>query len=235
MRTHIDEDKLNELADSIKRLGLIQPITLRKVGKRFEVVAGHRRFKATKIAGMPVIRSIVSKIDESTADDVKIHENLFREDVNPVDEARFICGLIDKYGYTPQELSKKVNKTVQYLRTRYELLEYPDYLIEAVEDGKVGLGAASWLAKITDERVLQDYTRFAILGGITAKRAEAWYQSWNAGQLPRQPEQYQEPEQDEETKYVPLQMPCVICGLEDDLENLKMTYVHEDCERKIHE
>lgn len=233
MRAHMDEEKLDELASSIKKLGLIQPITVRKVGRRYEVVAGHRRFKACKLTSLPAVRAIISDIDEEQADDVKIHENLFREDINPVDEARFICGLIDKYNYTPQQLSQKVNKSVQYLRSRYELLDYPDYLIEAVESGKVGLGAAAHLAKITDERVLRDYTRFAISGGITVRRAEAWYLSWNAGHLPREPEQYQEPEQGEQGEEVKLMMPCVICGIEDELDNLKMTYVHEECERRI--
>lgn len=235
MRTKMDEDNLNELASSIKKLGLIQPITIRKVKNRYEVVAGHRRLRAAQIASLPTIRAVIADLDEAKADDIKIHENLFREDVNPVDEARFICGLIDKYGYTPTELSKKVNKSIAYLKTRYELLEYPDYLIFAVEEGKIGLGAAAWLARITNDRVLRDYTRFAMLGGITVRRAEAWYMSWQAGQLPGDPEQYQEPEHVGRADEVKLHMTCALCGCEDDLDNLDILYAHPACARAYKE
>lgn len=229
VRSAMDEVKLQELADSIKSVGLIQPVTLRRKGDRFEVVAGHRRLKASKIAGLAAIKALVIDLPDEEADDLKIHENLFREDLNPVDEGRNIGYLIEKYKYTPEQMAKKVGKKVGYVLARYDLLSYPDYLVGAVEKSKIGLTAAGWLARITDDRVLRDYVRFAILGGITAKRAEAWYRSWSAGNLPREPETYVASEVSGDAREHVIEEICAICHYLENIDKMSMHYVHGDC------
>jgi len=229
MRTHMDEEKLDELAASIRAHGLIQPITLRKVGERYEVVAGHRRTKAAKIAGLVFIDAIVRELDDDAMDWTRVHENLYREDVNVVDEARYIRKMVDQRGVEPKELARMTGKSVQYLKARYDLLDYPDYLLQAVEHGTISLTSARWLEKITDDRIRKEYTRFGILGGLTAKRAEAWYNSWTVGSLPEDASTFVE------TPVVPneppkkLIMPCLLCRYDDDIENMSMHYVHRDC------
>lgn len=229
MREKMDETKLDELALSIKTHGLIQPITLRVVGNRYEVVAGHRRFKAAKLAGLADIPAVIREISESEADELKIHENLFREDVNPVDEARFITHMVETYNMTPGELSERTGKSESYLRARYELLKYPDYLVQAVAEEKISLSAAQWLARITDEGIRKEYVRFGILGGITAKRAEAWFRSWEVGKLPREAIDYKSPGENGERETAALIERCVICQHEDELDNLRMGYHHAEC------
>lgn len=229
MREHMNEQKLDELANSIKTHGLIQPITLRRVGDRYEVVAGHRRFKAAKRAGLVTIPAVVRELSETEGDELKIHENLFREDVNPVDEARFIVRMIEVYDLSPKDLAERTGKSESYLRGRYELLKYPDYLVTAVAEEKISLSAAQWLSRITDENVLREYTRFAMLGGITAKRAEAWYRSWSLGNLPREAHMYVAPEEDEQSEPAKLEDTCVICQHKDEVFNMKMGYAHAEC------
>ena len=229
VRSVMDEVKLQELADSIKSVGLIQPVTLQRKGKRFEVVAGHRRLKASKIAGLASIKALVVNLGEEEADDLKIHENLFREDLNPVDEGRNIAYLIQKYEYTPEQMAKKIGKKVGYVLARYDLLSYPDYLVGAVEKSKIGLTAAGWLARITDDRILRDYVRFAILGGITAKRAEAWFRSWSAGNLPREPETFVASEVQGDARESVIEEICAICHYRENIDNMAMHYVHTDC------
>lgn len=231
MRTAMDEEKLDELAASIKAHGLIQPITLRAREGRFEVIAGHRRFKAARRAGMVLVPAIVRNIDEQEADAQRIHENLFREDINPVDEARHIRLMVDKHGMEPAALARMTGKSESYLRARYDLLEYPAYLIAAVEAELVGLTAAAWLAKIDDDRVREEYTRFAAQGGITAKRAEAWFQSWKLGQLPREAHMYEAPPDAAQEGPRTIQMPCELCGHDDDIEHMRMGYVHAECQK----
>lgn len=233
MRTHMDEEKLAELARSIKSHGLIQPITLRKIGERYEVVAGHRRFKACKIAGLAVVPSIVRKLDDAKADEMRMHENLYREDVNPVDEARYIRVMIDKHKTEPAQLAQMTGKSEAYLRARYDLLSYPDYLVAAVEAEQISLTAAQWLAKIDDERVRGEYTRFAILGGITARRAEAWYRSWMLGSLPREPQSFAPEPGQTSAEPKKLMMPCILCRHDDDIENMGMHYAHRDCVQAV--
>lgn len=233
MRTQMDDEKLDELARSIKSQGLISPITLRKNGERYEVIAGHRRLKACKRLGLPLIASIVLELNDSRADEMRMHENLYREDVNPVDEARYIKRMIDTHNVEPEKLAEMTGKSVAYLQARYDLLSYPDYLVAAVEAEQISLTAAQWLTKIDDDRVRSEYTRFAILGGITAKRAEAWYRSWLLGNLPRDPETYSVAIAQIDSEPRKLMMPCVLCCHDDDIENMGLHYAHLDCVRVI--
>lgn len=229
MRSQMDDEKLDELTRSIKQNGLIQPVTLRKVGGRYEVVAGHRRTQACRRAGMVFVSAIVRELDDTATDTIRVAENLYREDVNPVDEARYIRLMVDKHGATPEGLAEITGKSVQYLQSRYDLLDYPDYLVAAIEAEQVSLTAAAWLVRITDDQVRKEYTHFAVGGGITAKRAEAWYTSWKAGSLPREASSYVAPPTETSAEPRKLMMPCVLCRNQDDIENMQMYYAHRDC------
>ena len=233
MRSQMDDEKLDELARSITTHGLIQPVTLRKVGERYEIVAGHRRFKASKRAGLATMPSIVRVLDDAKTDEMRMHENLYREDVNPVDEARYIRVMVDTHKVEPAELAKMTGKSEAYLKGRYDLLDYPEYLVQAVQDEKVSLTAAQWLARIDDDRVRNEYTRFAVLGGITAKRAEAWYRSWMLGSLPREASAYEAPLDQPSAEARELRMPCILCRHDDNIENLGMHYAHRDCVQAV--
>jgi len=233
MRSAMDEEKLDELARSITTHGLIQPITLRKVGERYEVVAGHRRFKASKRAGLATMPAIVRVLDDAKTDEMRMHENLYREDVNPVDEARYIRVMVDTHKVEPGALAKMTGKSEAYLKGRYDLLDYPDYLVQAVQQEHVSLSAAQWLARIEDDRVRMEYTRFAILGGITAKRAEAWYRSWMLGSLPREASAFAPAPDEPSAEPRKLMMPCVLCRHDDDIENMGMYYAHRDCAQAV--
>ncbi len=229
MRSQMDDEKLDELTASIKSYGLIQPITLRKVGSRYEVVAGHRRFRACVRAGVVLVPSIVRVLDDKESDTLRMHENLFREDVNPVDEARYIRKMIDVHQADPVELARMTGKSATYLQARYDLLDYPKYLVDEVEAGRVSLTAAAWLAKISEDGIRSEYTRFAALGGITARRAEAWFRSWELGQLPRDASTYIAPVTGVPVEPLKLMMPCVLCGHGDEVQNMMMHYAHNDC------
>lgn len=233
MRSQMDEEKLDELARSIKAQGLIQPITLRKTGERFEVVAGHRRFKACKRAGLAAIAAIVRELDDSAADEMRMHENLYREDVNPVDEARYIRQMIDAHKVEPARLAAMTGKSEAYLRARYDLLDYPAELVAAVEREEISLTAAQWLAKIDDDQVRKEYARFAILGGITAKRAEAWYRSWTLGSLPRDATTYAPAPAEQSAEPRELRMPCVLCRQDENIEAMQMHYAHRECAEAV--
>lgn len=255
MRSQMSDEKLDELVASIRSHGLIQPITLRPVCRvngsdelvvhpkgyctvsshdtRYEVVAGHRRFKACKRADMATIPSIVHGYSDEEVDGVRMHENLYREDVNPVDEARYIRLMIDKHGMKPSDLAKATGKSQTYLQARYDLLDYPDYLVAEVEAEHISLSAAHWLVKIEDEIVRKEYCRFAMLGGITAKRAEAWYRSWLLGNLPRDSALYVPSPGLPNVAPLILEMPCVLCAHKDDIQKMSMQYAHLECVRAV--
>lgn len=235
MRSEMDEEKLDELARDIKLNGLIQPITVRVVGKRYEVVAGHRRFTASKRAGLATIKCIARVIDEKSADGIRIRENLYREDINPVDEARYIRLMISEHGLDPVDLAKMTGKSEAYLMARYKLLDFPEYIIACLKDETITLSAATWLAKIENDNVRKEYTRFARLGGITAQRAEAWYRSWKIGSLPMSADAYVPPPESAPGAPLKLEMPCLLCTHSDDIELMGMHYAHHDCVRAARE
>lgn len=235
MRSAMDEEKLEELMRSIRRHGLMQPITVRKTGQRYEIIAGHRRFTAMRRMREMFIDCIVVKATDSDADEQRMAENLYREDINPVDEARYIRKMIEEHAVTPEQLAQMTGKSEAYLQARYDLLEYPPYLIDAVEKEQVGLTAAHWLMRIEDDRVRQEYTRFAVSGGITAPRARAWYDSWRAGHVPTVEGAIVIPDRTETGEPIPIYDTCVICRHREDITKMAMHYAHDGCIREVAE
>jgi len=220
MRSSIDEEKLQELMGSIRRHGLMQPITVRKIGQRYIAM---KRLRSI------FIDAIVVKASDSDADEQRMAENLYREDINPVDEARYIRKMIEEHNVDPAQLAQMTGKSEVYLQSRYDLLEYPPYLLDAVEKEQIGLTAAQWLVKIDDERVRAEYTRFAITGGITAIRARAWYDSWKAGHVPAVEGALVIPDRTEAGEPIPIYDYCRICYTRDDIRNMSMHYAHDSC------
>lgn len=233
MRTAMNEEKIDELVRSIKRHGLMSPLTLVKIGDRYEVVAGHRRLVACKRADMALIPAIVRELKEGEIDELRIAENAFREDINPVEWARYIKQIIERTGEEPEQLQERTGKSKEFLIARFEILAYPPYMIDALEKELIGITAAQWLMRISDERVRAEYVTFAVSGGITAKRAEAWFRSWEAGNLPRDASTYIVPESSMTTEPIPIFDMCAICRTREDITKMRMHYGHESCVQEI--
>lgn len=229
MRTIADVEKLEELAHSIQQHGLISPLIVRPVGKRYEVVAGHRRLLALKHNRVSLVPCIVQKLDDQSTDAVRMAENLYREDVNIVDEARYIKHLVDDKALDFDQLAAMTRKSVAYLRVRYDLMNFPDYILTPLQDGTIGLTAAQYLSRIGDENIRREYVRFGVSGGITAERARAWYESWKLNQLPRDATTYQPPLASVSAGPVVITMPCALCQTKEDIRNMTMAYVHPAC------
>ena len=183
MRTDLNRDSLWELADNIKVNGLINPITVRPKGDRYEVVAGHRRLSACKIAGLIKINCVVRALDDVATFSIMAAENLEREDVDPVDEAVFITRYIAETKKTPEEVAKQLRRSVEYVKTRIAVGEMPDYMQAALKTGDIKLGVALALFKITDDGIRRMWTEMAARDGISVPTAEYWYQGWKLQQL----------------------------------------------------
>lgn len=235
MRSGMDEEKLQELMRSIKRHGMMQPITVRKDGERYEIIAGHRRFTAMRRMQATFIDAIVDEATDAQADERRMAENLYRVDINPVDEARYIRKMVEEHNLEPVQLAEMTGKSEAYLQARYELLDYPAYLLDALEQEQIGLTAAQWIAKITDDRVRQEYTRFGILGGLTATRARAWFESWKSGQVQTVDGQIVIPDRTAGGEPIPIFDTCVICRTRANISEMNMHYGHDACVRAIGE
>lgn len=229
MRTMMDEEKLSELCGSIRLHGLISPLVVRKIGKRYEVIAGHRRLKALQLLQTKLVPCVVKEITEANADTLKMHENMFREDVNPVDEAMYIRKILDEKRMTMEELIAASGKRKEYLQARSDLMDYPEYMLEAIYNDSMSLGVAGWLVRIEDEHIRKEYTRFACSQGISAYTARDWWEKWKLGALPREAASYIPPDVQENAAPKTIEMACVICGHLEDINYLQMHYAHGEC------
>lgn len=184
MRGELDREKLFELADNIKQNGLINPITVRPKNGRYEVVAGHRRLSACKIAGIIKIPCVVRDLDDQKTFEVMAAENLERDDVNPVDEAIFISNYMQRTNKTIPEIAKALKRSVGYVNSRLAVGQMPDYMQEFLKLGSIKLGVAVALMEITDAETLRVWTEMAVRDGVSVAQAEYWVHGWRVSQLP---------------------------------------------------
>lgn len=172
-RKAFDDEELSELADSIKQQGLIQPIALRKVGDRYQIISGERRTRATRIAGLPTIKAqVFENLDDKAMAEWALIENIQRVDLNPVEIARSYQQLIDKHGYKHEDLAKIVSKSRSAITNSLRLLKLPEQVLLWIEEGKLNSGAARALCsdKIGDpeslaERIIEE--------GLNVRQIEA--------------------------------------------------------------
>jgi ParB family chromosome partitioning protein len=152
-RLAFDEATLEELAASIREHGVLQPILVRPVGENhFQLIAGERRWRASKIAGMTSIPALVEDIDDETALEISIIENLQREDISPLDEAAMYDRMIKDHGYSIRKLAEKLGKDKGYLENRLRLADAPVEVRELVSLRKDTLSHAYELMKVTDPK-----------------------------------------------------------------------------------
>ena len=151
-RLSYDEESLTELADSIREHGVLQPILVRPSGAQFELIAGERRWRASRMADRDTIPAIVVDFDEVTALEVSIIENLQREDVSPLEEAAMFRKMTEVFGYSVRQLAQKVGKDKGYVENRLRLSDAPADVRELVSLRKDTISHAYELMKVTDER-----------------------------------------------------------------------------------
>ncbi|MFB0972648.1 MAG: ParB/RepB/Spo0J family partition protein [Tissierellia bacterium] len=149
-RQAFDEESLKELANSISEYGVIQPIIVRKVGKKYEIVAGERRYRASKLANKDTIPAIIRELDDFEGENLSIIENIQREDLNPYDEAVAYKSIIDKYELTQEDLSKAIGKSRPYISNTIRLLRLDERVLEFLKSGQISYSIGRELLSITD-------------------------------------------------------------------------------------
>ncbi len=150
-RKTFDEDALNELAESIKEYGIVEPIIVKKSIKGYEIVAGERRTKAAKIAGLTSIPAIVKDFTDDEMQEIALLENIQREDLNPIEEAEGISAIISARGLTQEEFAKKFGKSRSYITNLLGILKLPEEVKDMVKDRSISMSHARSLSKLDDQ------------------------------------------------------------------------------------
>lgn len=150
-RIHFDEDALQELSESIKEHGVLEPIIVKKSIKGYELVAGERRTKASRLAGKTTIPAIIKDFDDQSMMEIALLENIQRENLTPIEEAKAYKNFMDKMDLTQEEVANKFKKSRSYVTNMLGLLKLPSSVQKDVVAGKISMSAARVLSKMDDE------------------------------------------------------------------------------------
>ncbi len=171
-RKSFDEEKLEALSDSIKEHGIIQPIIVTKKGDLYTIVAGERRWRAAKKAGIKKIPVIVREYDDVTTAEIALIENLQREDLNPIEEALGYRALMDEYNFTQEEISTKLGKSRSAIANSVRLLTLDDYAREKLIAGEITEGHARCALSVPAGVVREFFINRIIEEGLNVRQAE---------------------------------------------------------------
>lgn len=178
-RKNFDEKALKELAHSIKQHGIIQPLVLRKVGERFQIVAGERRFRASKMIGLKKVPAVIKEFSEKEMSEIAIIENLQREDLNPIESAKAIQNLIDSYGLTQETVADRIGKSRSAVTNTLRLLTLPNEIISLVEQSKLSAGHARTLLAVEDSKKQIELALYCVQKKISVRDLEMMIKKLN--------------------------------------------------------
>jgi ParB family chromosome partitioning protein len=171
-RKEFDEQSLSEFAESIKEHGVIQPIIVKKSIKGYEIIAGERRTRASKMAGKTTIPAIIRDFTDQEMMEIALIENIQREDLNPIEEAEALAKIIETSKITQEEAAKKFGKSRSYITNILGLLSLPEKTKQYVREGKISMGHARVLSKLSDEEQINELANEIIENGLSVRDTE---------------------------------------------------------------
>lgn len=171
-RKNFDETALQELADSIKQNGVLQPILVRKIGGKYQIVAGERRYQASKLAGLKEIPAVVRDIDDKEVFQLALIENLQRSDLSPMEEAKGYRQLIDSQSLTQEGLAKILSKSRSAIANTLRLMDLPTVVQEMIEQGLLTAGHARAILAVPTEEGRLELAQKVVKDNLTVRQTE---------------------------------------------------------------
>lgn len=171
-RSHFDEEKLAELSRSILANGVIQPLIVRESSTGYELVAGERRWRASRMAGMKTVPCIVRNFDDRQNAIVAIIENMQREDLNPIEEARGLKAMTEKYGFTQEQISESLGRSRTYITNSIRLLKLPEEIQQYVSSGQMSAAHGRTIINIPDKARQKEIADKIIRNDLSVRATE---------------------------------------------------------------
>ena len=171
-RKNFDEESLQELADSIKQYGILQPLIVQKKGNHYEIIAGERRWRAAKLAGVTDVRVLIREYDKQQTMEIALIENVQRADLNPIEEAQAFQQLIQEFHLTQEEIAKTVGKSRPAITNALRLLNLPEDMQNMLERGEMTAGHARTLLSFKNEDQMKAAARRVTMEGISVRELE---------------------------------------------------------------
>lgn len=186
-RTHFNDAELNELSDSIAEHGVLQPLLVRKDVDGYEIIAGERRYQASKIAGLTEIPVIIKDVDDQKMLEIALIENLQRSDLNPIEEAKGYKQLIKQSGMTQEALSKAVSKSRSAITNSLRLLDLPEPVQQYLFDGRLTAGHARAILAVPYEEQRIKLAEKVVQEGLSVRATENLAPLFSVGDTPKAP------------------------------------------------
>mgnify|MGYP004563326441 FL=1 len=182
-RKQFESESLASLADSIAENGVLQPLLVRAEGDGFyQIIAGERRWRASKMAGLTEVPAIITDADDKKAFELAIIENIQRENLNAIEEAAAIRDLMTEYGLTQEEVSTRISRSRSAVSNAIRLLDLPDSVMKTVSDGKLSAGHARALLGLRDSEKIISAAQTVISRGLSVRATEELVRSLNRAQ-----------------------------------------------------
>ena len=235
MRSTIDQARVVELSESIAANGLINPLSVIKTNDGFELVAGYRRLMACRLLRWEVVVCHVLVTENLDSEIIKIHENLVRDDVDPISEGIYYCSIVEKYGVKQKDLARMINKSDAYISERMQTKEWPVSLRNAVMSDQISFSAARELARIRDLATFEHYFQTGLNNGITPAVAKEWANYANAQPSP-DPITNETRQEDYEPRVIQMpSFPCMSCACVCEVQEMQMIRVCGNCAKAFRE
>lgn len=178
-RKKFDDEAIGELAQSIREHGIIQPIVVRKKGKKYEIVVGERRYRAAKLANLEEIPAIIKEMTEEQMMELAILENLQREDLTPIEEAEAYQNLIEKLNFTQDDLAKRLGKSRPHITNMIRLLQLPEEVRQMLNEGQLSMGHGRALLGLKNKRQMIEVAKKTISQSLNVRQLEALIKQLN--------------------------------------------------------
>lgn len=179
-RKNFDAEELQNLALSIAQYGIIQPITVRKVGDMYRIIAGERRWRAARMAGLSEIPVVIMDADEQKSAEMALVENIQRQNLNPIEEAEAIEALMDEFGLTQDEASKRIGRSRSSVANLLRLLDLPDSVREYVSSGALSAGHAKAILALENKDRTEEAAKTVIAAEMSVRDTEKLIKKMNA-------------------------------------------------------
>lgn len=186
-RTHFNETELEELSESIRAHGVLQPLLVRKDGNGYEIIAGERRYQASKIAGLEEVPVVIKDVDDQEMLQLALIENLQRSDLNPIEEAKGYRQLIKASGMTQEALSKAVSKSRSTITNSLRLLDLPQRVQDLLFEGKLTAGHARAILAVPFEEQRIKLAEKVVAEGLSVRATENLAPLFSVGETPKAP------------------------------------------------
>lgn len=229
VRKDLTPDSVADLVMSIKQVGIIEPLIVFEKGDRYEVIAGHRRRYAAELAKLVEAPCHVHKVSPEQIELMKIHENMYRQNVRPSDEMIHFKYIMTRLKISPTKLAQLIGKSDGYVSERLGIADYEPELKEALDTGKINFSVAKELARLGDRNKTIEYLRYAIQNGLTQSGARQWVNDYKIS--------LETPKQTPITTYDPVTQtvlqkiyyPCIRCNDKYEIQDIVPAYICNPC------